>query len=171
MDPMVAIAFIVAAAAFAASLAAAIQLARGHWLALVGGRAALGEGDEASLAGVRRAGRHMAVVMGVFCALTGTIMLYEAGDLAGIDALASAGLMANNVAFVAFVIVFIWFFIMQRPDRNAARDGETRAERDAEMLQRRRQAARMDHLPVPLLLTSIALLALTALVGFAFSLI
>lgn len=168
MGTTVVIAFSVSGAIFLAALLVTVQLARGRWLQLAGLRAAERKNNPEAVEAVGRTGRRLAVVTGVLCAMVATIALYEAGMQGGNATLANAGLMANNVAFVAFVAAFIWFFIMQR----GTRDESVRADTEnAEALQRRRMAARMDHLPVALLLTCIGILAAAAGVGMLFTLV
>lgn len=188
-------AFAVSAAAFAALALVAWQLWRGRWLALIAGRAgAAAEGEKGD--GVRKAARRMALVALIECALVATLIVYEAARMQGPGAAGTvwALAMVNNAAFLAFVGVMIWFFIVQRPSKDERRgrasapdaargtEGAENAESGAEhaaaardaaaaasAAERRAQVARLDHMPLATILFTLALIAIAAAVGILFA--
>lgn len=174
MDGNMIAALVVAAATFVAFALVALMFWQGKWLFLVAGRAAGAEGADVGerggsaafggADGVRKLGRRMAVVLLIACVLVATLLLFEGAKLAGNAPLASAATMANNVAFVALLVGMVWFFIVQRPDRE--KDESSKQE---SRVAARARTARLDHLPMATILFSLALIALTALVGVLFA--
>lgn len=144
--------------ALAALGTVALMLWRGSWLFLVAGKAAADE-DAARQEACRTLGRRMAAVVLVACILMATLALFEAGKLTGSAPLATAATWANNAAFLALIVVLVWFFVVSRPER-----GDQRAEGDGKRSARIR-SANLDHLHIATVLFVIALLAVVALVG------
>lgn len=139
--------------AVAATCTALVALAALAWafrhgalLVLLTGRAEAGEGE-------RALGRRMAVVLLVGCALMATLLVFQGAELARSASLARAASLANNVAFLAFIAAVVWFFIVQRPDR------------DEDARKARPRAASLDHLHAATIVFVVCLLAVVGVVG------
>ncbi|OUO91473.1 hypothetical protein B5F40_03275 [Gordonibacter sp. An230] len=147
-------------AAFAATLIVlavfaimGVMLWRGSWLALLVDDASCSEEDASSC---RALGRRMAVVLAVCCALMATLVLFLAARLAGAHDLASIATMANNAAFLAFVVALAWFFVVQRPNR---------PEGVEDAVSRRARTARLDHLHTRTIVFVVAVIVAVIAVG------
>ncbi|WP_101722502.1 hypothetical protein [Eggerthella timonensis] len=124
---------------------------RGRWLVLLAGSAAADPGrDEAC----RALGRHMAVVLMAAGTLMATLVVFLAGELARSAGVVSAASMANNVAFVALVVVLVWFFIVQRPDDEQPSSKGAAPRRSS-----------LDHLHAATIVFVVAVLAVVGAVG------
>lgn len=190
MDGQTIAAFAVSAAVLVLLVAATCQFFRGAWLFLLAGRQAAAEDARP---GALKAARRMGAVCAVACVLVASLIGYEAAYLAGAAQAAWVLAMLNNIAFVAFVVAMVWFFIVQRPSREdaGAKGRETRALKAppagsdvasdagsadkgassaASAAERRKRVASLDHLPTATILFSIALLAAMAAIGILFAL-
>lgn len=156
MEGSLAAALVVTGVALVAFALFAFLFWRGALLYLLAGKAAL-EPEGADADACRTLGRRMAIVLMVGCALMATLVVYLAAELTLNAPLASVASMANNVAFIALVVALIWFFVVQRPNR----------EKDEELSRpaARARAATLDHLHIGTILFVIALLAIVGLVG------
>lgn len=147
---------IAAIAAASVSLVAFALLAtmfwRGRWLVLLAGSAVADpEREEAC----RALGRHMAAVLMAAGTLMATLVVFLVGELARSSDVVSVASMANNVAFVAFVVVLIWFFIVQRPnDEHGSPKGGAAPRRSS-----------LDHLHAATIVFVVVLLAVVGAVG------
>lgn len=151
-------------AALAASLLSLVAFAvvgvmfwRGSWLVLLAGRAASKEADTEAL---RALGRRMGVVLAVGGVLMLTLAAFLGAELAQNASVAWVATMANNVAFIAFIVAVVWFFLVQRPER----DGKVDKAADSPAAARAR-SARLDHLHMPTILFVIVLLLIVGAVG------
>lgn len=125
---------------------------RGRWLVLLAGSAAADpERDKVC----RALGRRMAAVLMAAGTLMATLVVFLAGELARSAGVVSAASMANNVAFVALVVVLIWFFIVQRPnDEHGSPKGGAAPRRSS-----------LDHLHAATIVFVVAVLAVVGAVG------
>lgn len=169
-----AIAILAAACALAVvAVLITVQFLRGEWLWLLIGRKALDPLSDAQLEKARTSAKRMALVTGALALLLVTIAVYKGAEFAGFPALKSAGIVANNIAFLLFVVALIAFYAMQRMKRDSegelkkvdAREESTEAARMA----RRARKARVDSFPTPTLLFLIAVAAIAFGMGLAFS--
>ena len=158
-----------------AAILLTVQFARGAWLYLLIGRKALDPSSASELERARRSAKRMAPVTAALALLLLTIVAYKAGELAGIPALESAGIMANNVAFLLFIVALIAFYALQRMKRDS--EGELRKvdareeSSEAARMARRARKARVDSFPTPTLLFLIAVALIAFGMGFLFSMI
>lgn len=154
MDEAVCAVVAVSSSALVAFAFVACMLWRGSWLFLLTGRAAAnGEHDEAC----RKLGRRAAVMLFVGCALMATLVVFQIAVFSRNVPLASAFSLANNAAFIALIVVVIWFFIVQRPNED---ETASRAHRSV-----RPRSAGLDHLHAATIVFVVAYLAVIAAVG------
>lgn len=172
MDGLTTVSFIIALVCAVAAIAFTWQFAHGQWLLFLVGREVFDE-DERKQAKARKAGQRMAFVTGAFALLTITILLYAFGKLNGNPAVLQIGLIANNIAFLLFIVALILFYAMQRMDKSkeekiAKVDVRDTSSASARMA-RRAQKARVDSFPTATLIFLICIAVIAFALGLLFS--
>ena len=172
MDALTTASFVLAIVCTVAAIAFTWQFAHGQWLLFLVGREVFEE-NEAKQEKARKTGVRMAFVTGTFALLTLTILVYKFAEINANDMLRSAGLMANNVAFLLFIVALIVFYAMQRMDKSkeaklAKVDPRDTSSASARMA-RRQQKARVDSFPTATLIFLIVVAVLAFGLGLLFS--
>lgn len=157
-----------------ASAAVTLQLLRGSWLFLVMGKQAHSD-DPKQMQKAVTIGKRMSFVTGALALLLITIVLYEIACVSANAAFIQITLVANNIAFVLFIVALVAFYVMQRsgnklpPTKELARSKEISSE-SARMV-RRAQKAKIDVFPTATLVLLIAITVVAFGMGFLFSLV
>lgn len=172
MDALTTASFVLAIVCTVAAIAFTWQFAHGQWLLFLVGREVFDQ-NEAKQEKARKTGVRMAIVTGAFALLTLTILVYKFAELNADDMLRTAGLMANNVAFLLFIVALIVFYAMQRMDKSkedklAKVDASDTSSASARMA-RRQQKARVDSFPTATLIFLIVVAVLAFGLGLLFS--
>lgn len=172
MDALTTASFVLAIVCTVAAIAFTWQFAHGQWLLFLVGREVFDQ-DEAKQKKVRKTGVRMAFVTGAFALLTLTILVYKFAEINANDMLRTAGLIANNVAFLLFIVALIVFYAMQRMDKSkedklAKVDAGDTSSTSARMA-RRQQKARVDSFPTATLIFLIVVAVLAFGLGLLFS--
>lgn len=172
MDALTTASFVLAIACTVAAIAFTWQFAHGQWLLFLVGREVFDQ-NEAKQEKVRKTGVRMSFVTGAFALLTLTILVYKFAEINANDMLRTAGLIANNVAFLLFIVALIVFYAMQRMDKSkedklAKVDADDTSSASARMA-RRQQKARVDSFPTATLIFLIVVAVLAFGLGLLFS--
>lgn len=172
MDALTTASFVLAIACTVAAIAFTWQFAHGQWLLFLIGREVFDQ-NAAKQEKARKTGVRMSFVTGAFALLTLTILVYKFAEINANDMLRTAGLMANNVAFLLFIVALIVFYAMQRMDKSkedklAKVDAGDTSSASARMA-RRQQKARVDSFPTATLIFLIVVAVLAFGLGLLFS--
>lgn len=171
MSASVTVAFIAAAVFAIVGALFSFKLFKGDWLLFVVGRQVFTD-DAEKLEGFKKSGKRMALVTASFTLLMITIIWYKAAEIAGNGMLQTAGLWANNIMFLLFIVALIAFYVTHRMDKNkqeklAKVDPEDTSSAAARMA-RRAQKARVDSFPTASLIMLIVIAAVAFGMGLAF---
>lgn len=147
MDTATTIAFVCASICAIASLILTFKFFCGEWLLFVVGKQVFTD-DQNKIQEFKKTGKLMAAVTGAFALLMLTIMWYKGAEFAGNASLQAAGLMANNFAFLLFIVALVAFYIVQRMAKNK-KEQLTKVDKrdtssDSARMARRVQKARID---------------------------
>ena len=169
MDALTTASFVLAIVCTVAAIAFTWQFAHGQWLLFLVGREVFDQ-NEAKQEKARKTGVRMSFVTGAF---TLTILVYKFAEINANDILRTAGLMANNVTFLLFIVALIVFYAMQRMDKSkedklAKVDAGDTSSASARMA-RRQQKARVDSFPTATLIFLIVVAVLAFGLGLLFS--
>lgn len=172
MDALTTASFVLAIVCTVAAIAFTWQFAHGQWLLFLVGREVFDQ-NEAKQQKARKTGVRMAFVTGAFALLSLTILVYKFAEINANDMLRTAGLMANNVAFLLFIVALIVFYAMQRMDKSkedklAKVDASDTSSASVRMA-RRQQKARVDSFPTATLIFLIVVAVLAFGLGLLFS--
>ncbi len=176
MEVAILLLFVVTGILFIAAILLTVLLAQGKCLILLIGPTASREANTEKLGKAQKSAKRMAFVCATFALLLITIAAYKAAELASASDLSSFFLMANNAAFILFVVALIVFFVMQRYYKDPldvpldTTKGKPSVE-DQARLARRKQRAKMDAFPVATLVFLIVIILLAFVFGIFFSLI